>query len=294
MAKIIALTVSLFIICSLRTSGSDSPWIGKTVVQRYPDVHFKMQDQEFIPNYISPFIVTESVGIRLYVQVKGAGHKLWVRTEDVVDLYEGIRFFDRQTKRKPRDSWNYFMLSMCWEELGKHEHAIYVIDRGISLVGDTACLYQQGGKILNELGKYDESIIYFKESIKLSNEYILFSDISQVYSNMKDYENAMNYAKKSVQYMEHSQDAYLARGRAYLGKSKYEKAITDFNKSIDLDPYFVEAYYQRGRTFSIMGQQDKAIADYKKAVQLDPRHVKAKHELHNLLFSLFPPQNPRL
>jgi tetratricopeptide (TPR) repeat protein len=323
MIKTFTLTVILFIICfSSRVHSQDDkvqpskrsilgrsssanqwvdPWIGKRVVLRYQDVHVRYEGEALasIPVYIHVSKVIEVNKTLLYIQSEGTGFKAWVRAEDIITLSEGIDFFSREIKIKPWDSWNYFMLSLCWEEMGKHDSAMWEINKAIRVFPDDSGLHQFRGKIWNEMKEYDNAISDFSESIRLSqhdnvalNTEFVYRSIA--YSDMKKYDEALSDANNAIQIYKSYSPSYMVRGRAWSGKGEYAKAITDFDKAIELDPYFVEAYYQRGHTFSIMDQKDKAIVDYKKAVHLDPRHAKAKHELHDLLFSLFPPQNPRL
>ena len=103
---------------------------------------------------------------------------------------------------------------------------------------------------LNKLGfnflkdeEYAKSIICFKKSIKLSNDY------TAAYNNL---------------------------GSAYYRMGKYEKAIKYFNKVINKEKYYVKAYVNLAACYFRQKQYLKAYKYYHKAVNIDKQYVKER------------------
>jgi len=62
--------------------------------------------------------------------------------------------------------------------------------------------------------------------------------------------------------------AFGGRGVAYSELGQYQKALEDFNQSIRLKPDYSYSYFNRGNVYNIFGQYDQAIEDYNRAIGL--------------------------
>ncbi len=73
--------------------------------------------------------------------------------------------------------------------------------------------------------------------------------------------------------------AYNNRGLVYSDMGQFDRAIEDFDRSISLNPTLDIAYNNRGVLFGRMGQFDKAIGDIEKALALNPSFFLAFNNL---------------
>lgn len=76
-------------------------------------------------------------------------------------------------------------------------------------------------------------------------------------------------------------DAYLMRGRAYVGESRTDQAIHDFTRVIELRSNDPRAWVARGTAFLDLKQFPLAIGDADHAVELDAR-LAAAYNLRGL------------
>ena len=90
------------------------------------------------------------------------------------------------------------------------------------------------------------------------------------YSDLGQYENAIDNYTKAIQLDPDYAKAYLNRGNAYDDLDQYQRAIQDYDKAIQLDPDNAFAYLNRGAAYEHLGQYATALEDYDKAIQLDP------------------------
>ena len=64
--------------------------------------------------------------------------------------------------------------------------------------------------------------------------------------------------------------AYFNRDVPYSDLGQYENAIDNYTKAIQLDPDYAKAYLNRGNAYDDLDQYQRAIQDYDKVIQLDP------------------------
>jgi len=66
-------------------------------------------------------------------------------------------------------------------------------------------------------------------------------------------------------------DAYLMRGKAYVGEAKTERAIADFGKAIELRPNDARALLERAAAYLDLKDFQSAIQDTERALRIDPK-----------------------
>jgi Flp pilus assembly protein TadD len=65
------------------------------------------------------------------------------------------------------------------------------------------------------------------------------------------------------------------RGYAYSNLGDYDRAMDDYNRAVSLDPTVGFAYNNRGAIYRTLGQIDRAMVEFNKAIQLDPKFAAA-------------------
>ncbi|OGQ53210.1 MAG: hypothetical protein A3J24_02300 [Deltaproteobacteria bacterium RIFCSPLOWO2_02_FULL_53_8] len=100
-------------------------------------------------------------------------------------------------------------------------------------------------------------------------------DKGWVYSDAKDYDNAIEAYSKAIELDPDYGSAYNNRGIAYRNKDQLDKAIEDYNKAIYLEPNNAIAYNNRAIAYNKTGQYEREMEDYNKAISLKPDLAKA-------------------
>ena len=70
-------------------------------------------------------------------------------------------------------------------------------------------------------------------------------------------------------------DAYLMRGRSYVGEAKPELALPDFAKVIELRPSDPVGWVARGKAYLELNNFEAAISDASQAISVDPKAATA-------------------
>ena len=148
-----------------------------------------------------------------------------------------------------------------------------------------------------EHGDYDQSLIYFLNSVKEYPDYIDSNYwAARVFYEIDDLENSLYYWNRVLeldrfypraQYFHDKVEASLKYGKeAYnwyeQGYNEYEKrnysrAIDSYRQAVRLNPKFIDAYYWLGRVYFDAGDYQQAINNYTQVLNLEPGNAKADY-----------------
>jgi tetratricopeptide (TPR) repeat protein len=144
---------------------------------------------------------------------------------------------------------NYLCLKNCayiYEYQEKYLYTLEMLDKLLNIDHDDSLFLCYYGEILNNLKRYNESIIIFTKASNL------------------DPENIHILIKQAITY-------YIIQ--------KYDKALLDLEKVIQLDPLNSIAYYYKGLTHYMMENYSDAMVTFEKFMELD-----FNDDLANMLF----------
>lgn len=86
-------------------------------------------------------------------------------------------------------------------------------------------------------GEYEQAIRFFTEAIGLDpGNHVLYSNRSAAQASLKQYDKALEDAKKVVELKADWPKGYSRLGAAYFGLKKHEDAIEAYEKGLELDP----------------------------------------------------------
>lgn len=103
--------------------------------------------------------------------------------------------------------------------------------------------YYAKGKLLQDLGKYDEAIAEYTSLLNKDKSYLKANyNIGAINLNIKkDYKKAIEFFTKVIEQDNQMADAYFARGYCYSLLKDKENAKNDYKKCLSIDPNFTEA-----------------------------------------------------
>jgi tetratricopeptide (TPR) repeat protein len=148
-------------------------------------------------------------------------------------------------------------------------------DSIITLTDKSIKFYNKGVALVKEK-KYEESIPYLNEAIRLnSSEGITYyyrgiakSKLNLFKDAIDDFTDAMLRQVKNV-------DAFFQRGYARLKFEDNENALLDFTHYISIEKNNPEAFYQKGVLEYEKENFQRAIEDFSNAIILSPNHESA-------------------
>ncbi len=129
--------------------------------------------------------------------------------------------------------------------LGSHENIIRLCNIYLKLDSNASFIYEEKGKRLQNLNKFEESIKCFKKALKSENGEInlhdhfnLLNNIGYSFEQLSNLDKAKKYYNKSLN-IKSNYYSWMALGRIYFKEKKYDLALDNINKSLEFNPEYV-------------------------------------------------------
>ncbi len=144
-------------------------------------------------------------------------------------------------------------------------------------------LLQDGIKALYD-GNYEEAQKLLEKAINLDPLSVnCWYNLAKVYSNLEQFEKAIQSYKKIVELEETPTNLYNLACEFY-NNDDFQEAIRYYHLTIDLDPDFVQAFDGLGSSYGCSEEYDKAIENYRKAIDLEPANASYYNNLGWFIF----------
>jgi protein O-GlcNAc transferase len=115
------------------------------------------------------------------------------------------------------------------------------------------------------------------------NDAELLHFLGIVYTQMQQYDSAIEYFKKALQFNTTNAEGYLALAIVIEHQGRPDEALQYYEKAVSLNPHNDEVYIRLGDFLKEKGMIDKAINTYKHAVQINPNDANLLNKLGNSL-----------
>jgi serine/threonine protein kinase len=107
---------------------------------------------------------------------------------------------------------------------------------------------------------------------------LVYGDRSYVRQLIKDYEGALEDARKAQEIVPHYGLFYYYEGLALAGQGKPQDALNAYDQAIQADATLRPPYVKKGNILRQLNQADEAIDAYTDAIEVDPKFVEAYFE----------------
>lgn len=272
----------------------------------------------------------------------GANLSLGFNAYEQKKYLEALKYFNYVLKLDSNFNDAYINRSYCYLALGEYQKAMEDVIKSLSIEYKEASLlnlYKLSNHVYNSVvanlksmavnepsnylwqqylgnfyeynGKYVEAIKHYQNSIALKNVDINLTNISNCYSSLNEFHQALKYINQAIEldtlkdlYVLIKADILYELGRKqeafnyidlYISKKPmdylayYKRAwfkdhggdrdgaIEDYTMSIDLQPDFTYAYLSRGILWNFLGNKEKAQYDFNKILELDTLSNESSH-----------------
>lgn len=138
-------------------------------------------------------------------------------------------------------------------------------------------------KLYNDRRMFTESNAALEKAFETDARGFLLEMISDNYSEMGDYSNALKYIDRAIQ-MDPDDDSLIGkRADILMASGDVDGAISQLSEYIEKNPDFFGGYYRRGWFKDVSNKTDEAIEDYKMAIMLEPDYAYAHFGLADML-----------
>lgn len=160
---------------------------------------------------------------------------------------------------------------------GNFKQALKRLEPISELLSDNCDYYLTKAAAILELDNDADVIDLFNKALETIGDgtpdemYDIFSDIASIYEHVHQYENAVLFYKKALEFADDDAVELIFKiGFCIECLGRWDEAIKYYNEAIDINPFSELAWYNIGIAYGRMGDFDKAIEAYNYAIALDP------------------------
>ena len=140
----------------------------------------------------------------------------------------------------------------------------------------------------HRLGAFEQALKLYKNLHEmLPKEVLVINLIAQVYIQINQLEDAVEWLTKSLKLNQSQPEAHLNLGSIFFQTEDWSASLENFNKVIDLDKRNVIAYFNRGLVFKKLLRLDEALDDLNYALSLDKNNFEILNEIATTQSELF-------
>jgi superkiller protein 3 len=144
-------------------------------------------------------------------------------------------------------------------------------------------IYQYYADKLRDYGKLDESVIAYKEAIKLDPKNAdVYYGLGLTYSQQEKYPEAIANIRQAIS-IKPSYSLYQSLGEAFVAAEKFDDGIAAFRQAIALEPEYSWLYHSIAEVLIKQGKTKDAIAIYRQAIKIDQSYLTSYIGLANIL-----------
>jgi len=131
------------------------------------------------------------------------------------------------------------LLSLIYRVKGQDDKALAEAERAVVLNPNASDAYMQLAFTLGKIGRWEESLLYAKKSLRLS-----------------PFPGAAPFS---------------ALGRAYFMTGQYDESIATYKKALKVSPNYLEGHVFLAACYSLMGRDAEATAAVKEVLGIKPK-----------------------
>ncbi|MFW6142208.1 MAG: tetratricopeptide repeat protein [Candidatus Saliniplasma sp.] len=194
---------------------------------------------------------------------------------DIEDHYSDIAYHFKEARKYNKSVDYYFKAGKRAEDVYAYEDAVEMYDEALKLSEKRSRwkILEKLGDVHRVVGKYDDSLEYYKEIIKKdlgkNVQQRIYRKEAQVYESEGRFDEAVNIIKEGLSdvYEKNVETCRLfsKKGLAEMRQGKYEMALDDFKEALETckdfggDREYADIYLGLGNIYFYMGEIDKSI-----------------------------------
>jgi len=151
-------------------------------------------------------------------------------------------------------------------ETDKYKKSIASISQRLAKSGDSKFRVKE----------YSEALDLYLEAIDYNPSFVaVLYRITNVYQQMRDYENAKIFAEKTLSHDSSHYKSMKTLGDLYYQLGDVNNSVQYYNQCIDTSPEYYKAYYSLSKVLNEQGERAEAIENLNMALSINPAYDKA-------------------
>lgn len=179
------------------------------------------------------------------------------------------------------------LLSSLYQEQGKSQSALALLEEAIEIYQDKPQLYFEYGLLLERNGMYQQAVANMERVIEIQPEHaeaLNFIGYTWADNNIH-LDRALEYIKRAVELKPGNGYITDSLGWVYFRLGELEKAKTELEYAIELEPEDPHIYDHLGDVYLSLKKKSKALQIYQKAYEMfkdEENRAKVKNKIEKL------------
>jgi tetratricopeptide (TPR) repeat protein len=172
-------------------------------------------------------------------------------------------------------AYHYIVIGDYMMNQNENELALRCYEKVLRVIKDDYEVWHSQGKVLVELGCYDDALISYDNSLNLNpDNYLAWYDrgdlLSEYQGDFSQQEEAIKSYDKALEIEPNTQTVWYRKGIVFYFLSEYEEAINCFNIALEINPNDYFAWTWKGQALYQLDEKEEAIYSYDKAIEINP------------------------
>jgi tetratricopeptide (TPR) repeat protein len=177
------------------------------------------------------------------------------------------------------------LIPTAYKQVSYWKNSITLFQHCLVVTHNNYIAHERLGNALADIGKTEEAIVHYRESIKIKPGFVnTHNNLGVELARQGKTDEAITYFRNVLLMKPNDVDAHYNLGNELLRQGKIDEAITHFITALQLSPNNSSIYINFGAALAIKGKTDEAISYLNKAIQLKPNEAKAHGMLARILF----------
>ena len=216
--------------------------------------------------------------------------------EEAREALRSLGYIDVASKQEVREG----ALPDPKDKIGEHEamtralslmrkerpqEAVPILERAMAANPRSSYLHRNLGKAYRKLGRLEDAIAEFEESLKLDpDNFGTLTDFGSALFEASHIDRAEGHFKAALEINEHVAVAYFNLGLIEQGRDHPAEAVRLYERALEEDPNLLRALVNLGTLYEAAGRAAEAVPLYLRVTELDPSNEKAFFSAALVLF----------
>ncbi len=201
----------------------------------------------------------------------------------VPDWRSDLSLFQKTVLQSPSSATVQSSLGVSYYQVGQYDLAIAPLERSLSIEPDAYLAHLYLALALSALGENQDALIHLRLAEGLPKDrFPPWSLFAQAYSNLKQWDRAIEYDRKEIEIEPRNAVLYTGLGEALQANGQTQESIAAFRQAIQLEPGFLDASINLAITLAEEGDMDEATGTLVSALQSHPNGPHAEAAWFNL------------
>ncbi|KAL4451130.1 hypothetical protein ABPG74_021452 [Tetrahymena malaccensis] len=235
----------------------------------------------------------------------------WLKVED--HTYHLKQYHSQQINQDPTLAVYYLKYGRYYQQKEEYEKAKLYFTQGLSYDYSNTSLWFNRALCLSNLGKYKDSIINYREYLKITEDPSIYYNIGinqkrlnltldaiesykkaisldpnyyKAYNNLGcclhdlgQLDEAIQIFDQGIQINDRYRNVYDSKATVLFEKNLINEAFQLYQKSIDIDPDYYYPYLGRGRCYFQFGNYEQALKDIMLFIQNEDKELDLANSL---------------